>query len=213
MTTVAVFSDVHGNLTALQAVLADVRAHAVDGVYCLGDLVGYGPDPNGVIDTVREEGIPTIMGNYDEGVGFDLGHCGCFYPDAEAKRIGAASYEFTSRTVTPERKTYLRELPRELRLEIDGLRIHLVHGSPRKINEYLLPTRDRRTYDRLAAAEDSDVLVFGHTHGRGTDLRGRALRQRGFGRSSDRRRPQGRLHDPSLRSRDGGRCGRRQSGV
>ena len=122
MTTVAVFSDVHGNLTALQAVLADVRAHAVDRVYCLGDLVGYGPDPNGVIDTVREEGIPTIMGNYDEGVGFDLGHCGCFYPDAEAKRIGAASYEFTSRTVTAERKTYLRELPRELRLEIDGLR-------------------------------------------------------------------------------------------
>jgi putative phosphoesterase len=164
VTTVAIFSDVHGNLNALQAVLADVRTGAVDRVYCLGDLVGYGPDPNGVIDTVREEGIPTIMGNYDEGVGFDLGHCGCFYPDSEAKRIGVSSYEFTSKTVTAERKTYLRELPRELRLEIDGMRVHLVHGSPRKINEYLLPTRDRRTYDRLAAAEESDVLVFGHTH-------------------------------------------------
>ncbi len=164
MTTVAFFSDVHGNLAALEAVLAEVRARHVDRVYCLGDLVGYGPHPNEVIDAIRVEGVSTIMGNYDEGVGFDLGHCGCFYADAEAKRIGAASYTFTSDAVTVEGKAYLRALPRELRLEIGEQRVHLVHGSPRKINEYLLPTRDERTFERIAAAETADVLVFGHTH-------------------------------------------------
>jgi len=164
MSSIALIADVHGNLLALEAAFADIRSREVDEVYCLGDLVGYGPDPNGVIDLVRATNIPTIMGNYDEGVGFGLGHCGCFYPDAEAKRIGAASYEFTSRVVTEERKAFLRSLPRELHLELGGWRAHLVHGSPRRINEYLLPTREARTFERIAAAESADMLVFGHTH-------------------------------------------------
>jgi len=164
LSSIALISDVHGNLPALEAVLADVRGQGVNETYCLGDLVGYGGDPNGVVDLIRTTGIPTIMGNYDDGVGFERGHCGCFYPDAEAQRLGTASYEFTSRVVTEENKAFLRSLPRELRRDFDGRHVHLVHGSPRRINEYLLPTRDRRTFERIAAVESADVLVFGHTH-------------------------------------------------
>lgn len=166
MTTVAIFSDVHANPLALEAVLADIDRRNVDLTFCLGDLVGYGPEPDRVIEIIRKADIPAILGNYDDGVGFERGGCGCFYPDEKAKRIGAASYDFTSRVLTPDAKTFLKSLPRERRLEVGGRSLHLVHGSPRRINEYLLPTRDRRTFERIAAGEDADadILVFGHTH-------------------------------------------------
>ena len=164
MKRIALFSDVHGNLPALQATLEDIEPRGLDGAYCLGDLVGYGGEPNGVIDLVRDSAISTILGNYDQGVAWETGDCGCFYPDEAAERVGEASYAFTAAAVTDENKAWLRGLPRELRITLEGRRIHLVHGSPRRINEYLLKDRDDRTYERLAEAETADVLVFGHTH-------------------------------------------------
>ena len=88
MRRIAIFSDIHGNLPALDAVLADVDAAGVTERYCLGDLVGYGPDPAGVIDRMRESGIPTVYGNYDEGIAHRRGECGCCYatPAARAER-------------------------------------------------------------------------------------------------------------------------------
>lgn len=163
-TEFALFSDVHGNAAALRAVLSDISAQGIDRVFCLGDLVGYGPDPNGVIDLIRTAEIPTILGNYDDGVAFDRGECGCYYADDEARRIGDASYAFTAAAVTPERKAWLRALPGELRLEAAGRCLHLFHGSPRRINEYLMADRDERTYRRLAAQADADIMLFGHTH-------------------------------------------------
>ncbi|NLE10073.1 MAG: metallophosphoesterase family protein [Actinobacteria bacterium] len=160
----ALFSDVHSNRLALEAVLDDLEERGISRVYCLGNLVGYGPDPNGVIDLLRVRTIPSILGNYDEGVGWETGDCGCFYPDEEARCIGEASYAFTVAEVTSERKAYLRSLPHELHAELAGKRVHLVHGSPRRINEYLLRDRDERTFLRLAEAETDDVLCFGHTH-------------------------------------------------
>lgn len=164
MASLAFISDIHGNKAALEAVLEDVRERGIETVYCLGDLVGYGPDPGGVIDLVRSAGIPTIAGNYDDGVGWERGDCGCYYPTDEAKRIGEASYAFTAAAVTEERRAFLRQLPRERRVTVGGLTFHLVHGSPRRMNEYLLRDRDERTFLRIAELESADVLVFGHTH-------------------------------------------------
>jgi predicted phosphodiesterase len=117
-----------------------------------------------VIDLLRDRGIPSILGNYDEGVAWETGDCGCFFPDARAREIGTASYSYTVSTVTSDRKAFLRGLPRELHLTLADKTVHLVHGSPRRINEYLLRGRDERTYHRLAAHESDDVLAFGHTH-------------------------------------------------
>ena len=162
--TATFLSDVHGNAGALEAVLVDMDHRHVDRIFCLGDLVGYGPEPNEVIDLVRARGIQTILGNYDDGIAFERGGCGCYYATAKARSIGDASYALTAAAVTADRKAWLRTLPRELRLTVCGHRLHLVHGSPRRINEYLLRERDERTFARLAAVEEADVLLFGHTH-------------------------------------------------
>ena len=163
-TRIAVFSDLHGNSAATDAVLAAIDAAAPDAVYCLGDLVGYGARPNETIALVRERGIPTIIGNYDDGVGFDRDDCGCAYKDKDEAARGQQSLSWTRAHTTAENKAYLRTLLPEFRFETEGTRFRLVHGSPRRMNEYLFEDRDSRSLARIAAMADADVLVFGHTH-------------------------------------------------
>lgn len=160
----AVISDIHANLHALQAVLADVDRVAPDAIVCLGDLVGYGAYPNEVIDAIRERGIPTVMGNYDEGVGFDLDDCGCVYRDPEEDRRGRQSLLWTRRHTAPDYKAYLRNLPMQIRQEVAGSHVLFVHGSPRRINEYLYADRPEATFARIAQVAGCDVLFFGYTH-------------------------------------------------
>jgi predicted phosphodiesterase len=164
MRRIALFSDVHGNLPALDAVLADIEAAGIGEMYCLGDLVGYGPDPAGVIDRIRTRGVPTIRGNYDDGVGNRRGECGCYYATEQAKSDGAASYDFTDAALDDADHAWLAALPDEIRFEYDGARILLAHGSPRKINEYLLPDRTDDLLGRLADQADADVVCIGHIH-------------------------------------------------
>lgn len=161
---IAIFGDIHGNLPALDAVLADIGRQRFDAVYCLGDLVGYATFPNEVTERIRHERIPTIMGNYDDGVGFDRDDCGCAYRDAEEQRRGQESLMWTRARVTPENKAFLRTLHQEIRFDADGKRVLLVHGSPRKMNEYLFEDRPVSSFQRLAASSNADVIVFGHTH-------------------------------------------------
>lgn len=163
-TRIAIFSDMHGNSAATEAVLAAIVAERPDASYCLGDFVGYGARPNETIALVRERGIPALMGNYDDGVGFDRDDCGCAYKDAVERERGLQSLLWTRSVTTEENKAYLRTLPPEIRFETEGTRFRLVHGSPRRMNEYLVEDRDPRTLERIAAQADADVLVFGHTH-------------------------------------------------
>lgn len=161
---IALLSDMHGNSAATETVLTAIEAEAPDDVICLGDLVGYGARPNEVIDLIRDRDVPTIMGNYDDGVGFDRDDCGCAYRDTGEEERGQASLMWTRQTVDNNRKTYLRTLAPELRREVNGVHIRFVHGSPRRMNEYLFEDRDKRSLERIAAMADADVLVFGHTH-------------------------------------------------
>jgi putative phosphoesterase len=161
---VALFSDIHANLPALEAVLDHIRARSFDAVYCLGDLVGYAPFPNEVIERVKNERIPTIMGNYDDGVGFERDDCGCAYREADEKRRGDRSLAWTKAHVTADNKAFLRSLHAEIRFDANETRVLLVHGSPRRINEYLFEDRPVSSFQRLAAAANADIIAFGHTH-------------------------------------------------
>lgn len=160
----ALISDVHGNLPALEAVLADITACGPDVVYCLGDLVGYGPWPAECVELVRREGIETVRGNYDDGVARRTGDCGCYYSSDEARSDGAASYAFTDAALGDADRDWLAALPQSLRLEAGGLRVLLAHGSPRKINEYLMPDRPDSQLVRLAREADADLVCVGHVH-------------------------------------------------
>jgi putative phosphoesterase len=161
---IAIFSDVHSNLPALEAVLADIETAGVDARYVLGDLVGYAPWPNEVIDRLRAEQIPIIMGNYDDGTAFDRDECGCAYLDPTEKALGDRSFAWTKAHTTAENKGWLQSLAAEIRFEADGKRHLLVHGSPRRINEYLFEDKPDATFARIAAGADADVIVCGHTH-------------------------------------------------
>ncbi len=161
---VAVITDIHANLPALEAVLADIEDQGIERIYCGGDLVGYGPDPNDVCRLLEERRIPTIYGNYDYAIGRDLEDCGCAYRDPHERAVGQLSVDWTLANTDQPAKDYMRELPFDLRFELGGKRVRLVHGSPRKVNEYLFEDKPARTFERIAAGADCDVLVFGHTH-------------------------------------------------
>lgn len=160
----AILSDIHANLHALEAVWEDLESQRPDGVYCLGDLVGYGAYPNETIEFIRDRQIPTVMGNYDEGVGFDLSDCGCVYKNPVEDQLGKRSLEWTKEKTTDKNKAYLQSLPLQIRLDEQNPRLMLVHGSPRKINEYLYKDRPEATFDRIAKVAGVEILLFGHTH-------------------------------------------------
>lgn len=160
----AVISDMHSNLYALEAVLKDIEARGIKAVYCAGDLVGYGPRPNEVIDLIRNKKIPAVMGNYDDAIGNMRLICGCDYKDEESLRIGEGSIAWTRENTTDENKRWLRELPAEIRLSDPGLKMLMVHGSPRALNEYLYEDTPEEYLNELLAVSGTDVLICGHTH-------------------------------------------------
>ena len=165
---IAIFSDVHANLPALHAFFSDVEKQNVDAIYCLGDLVGYNIWPNEVIHEIRKRGIPTIVGNYDEGIGLHIDECGCAYKSDEDKSMGKISISYTNEIVGTEERKYLRSLPSQIRIDFalneHSISLLLVHGSPRKINEYLFEDRDEKSMLRILEQSNADILCFGHTH-------------------------------------------------
>ncbi len=168
MIKIAFFSDIHANLPALEAVLEDIDLQKPDFVYCLGDLVGYNIWPNEVADIIRERGIPTLAGNYDEGIGLNSDDCGCAYKTDTEKANGAVSISFTNEIVNDDVRRYLRMLPRHLSMEFQNngeqFNLLMVHGSPRKINEYLFEDRPEKSLVRILADANTDIMLFGHTH-------------------------------------------------
>jgi putative phosphoesterase len=161
---VAVITDIHANLPALEAALARIEDLGIERIYCGGDLVGYGPHPNEVCALIEQREIPAIYGNYDYAIARDMHDCGCAYTTPHDREIGQLSVEWTLAHTGRPAKDFMRELPFDLRFDVDGTSVHLVHGSPRKVNEYLFEDKPDSLYERLAAAEEAGMLVFGHTH-------------------------------------------------
>jgi predicted phosphodiesterase len=154
----AIFSDIHGNLDALEAVLADIKGQGIDEVYCLGDIVGYGPNPRECIDRVREHCTASLLGNHDQGALFD----------PEGFNAGAERAIFWTRSVletgegSEERWEFLGDLPRVIK-EPDHL---FVHGSARNpLNEYVFPEDiyNQRKMERIFSLVEKNCFQ-GHTH-------------------------------------------------
>jgi len=158
----AVIGDVHSNIFALESVMEDIKTKDVDFILCTGDMVGYAPFPNEVIDLVRKSNILSIQGNYDKAIGNSESVCGCDYKDERQLEMAGLSVLFTNMTVTENNRAYLKELPTELRLKADGLQILMVHGSHRKNNEYLF--ENSKEVEEVTNEIVEDILICGHTH-------------------------------------------------
>lgn len=156
----AVISCIHGNYEALNAVLSDIDDHQADQIYCLGDLVGYGPFPNGVVEMIRSLDIPTCQGCWDEDIVEGLNACECSYPSLLAEKRGRQAHEWTNQVIHPEVRDYLATLPTTLQRD----NLCFVHGSPTSQHEYLLPSMDGFAALERVLSTEADVLFCGHTH-------------------------------------------------
>ena len=156
----AVISCIHGNIEALDAVLADIDTQKAEKIYCLGNLVGYGPYPNEVVEKIRSLEIPSCQGCWDEDIVDGLNACECSYPSQLAEHRGRLAHEWTDREIHPEVREYLATLPITLKKE----NLCFVHGSPNSQHEYLLPSMDGFAALERVLATDADVLFCGHTH-------------------------------------------------
>jgi predicted phosphodiesterase len=170
---IALISDIHGNLPALESVLADLdRVGSHDGVFHLGDLVGYGPWPNEVVGLLKERGITGVAGNYDSTVATQYEHCGCRYEDPFQEAMSHLSYAWTLEHTTPETKAWLSSLPfrmdlRPLGGHTSGPTLRLIHGNPVLNTVYWTEDRSDDFCSKMAGqlgARVGDVVAFGHTH-------------------------------------------------
>jgi putative phosphoesterase len=157
MVRVAVISDIHANLPALEAVLADIERQAVAQVFCAGDLVGQGPHPNQVVSRVRKAGIPSILGNQEIELRTLAGRA---RPDPKRHML------WTIAVLKRKNREYLLGLPADREVEVGGARVLIVHGSPHGTFDTMHPSLTAHTLRAWfpAGTQRPDALVGGHTH-------------------------------------------------
>ncbi|MEO6871517.1 MAG: metallophosphoesterase family protein [Chthoniobacterales bacterium] len=161
---IALFGGVYSNHLALTALLEDAPKHGAAEIYCLGDLGAFGPHPDKVFPLLREAKIPVVQGNYDNSVGNGLADCQCGYTDPKDNYFARLSYDYTFRNTAPKNKLWMRSLPNEIRTVLNGVRILLCHGSPRKTNEFLWQTTTSAAFlEQLCDRYDADIIVGTHT--------------------------------------------------
>ncbi|WP_320676996.1 metallophosphoesterase family protein [Prochlorococcus sp. MIT 1300] len=156
----AIISCLHANLPATEAVLNDIDRQGINTITCLGDLVGYGPHPNEVVELVQQRGIATCQGCWDEDIIDGLNACECSYPSQLAERRGHLAHQWTADQLTNENKLFLAGLPTSLRRN----QLLFVHGSPNSQHEYLLPDMDAFAALERVETAGADTLFCGHTH-------------------------------------------------
>lgn len=163
-TRLAFFGGIYNNWRALEAAVRDVRQSGVDAVYALGDFGGFGPNPDRVFPILLESGALPIQGNYEESLSSGATDCHCGYTDPRDNAFAQMSYDYTNTHTSDAWKRWMGALPKTRRLDVGGRRVLLVHGSPRKINEFLWESNSPVAFlEKLLSDAGADVLVCTHT--------------------------------------------------
>ena len=164
MTRLALFGGVYSNHIALAAAIKDARARGVSELYCLGDLGAFGPHPDAVFPLLREHQVHVVQGNYDHSIGHGLDDCRCGYTDPRDNHFARLSYDYTLKSTSSEHREFLASLPAEIRMEREGRRLLLVHGSPRRTNEFLWESTTSDAFlERLLREHRADAIFATHT--------------------------------------------------
>ena len=163
--TIAVFGGVYNNHLALEAVINDARAAGAEQIFCLGDIGGFGPNPDRAFPILQRERIPTMQGNYDDSIGNRLDDCQCGYVDPRDNHFANISYTYTLANTSDRNKDWLRDLPTEFQLkDFGGLRVLMAHGSPRRVNEFLWASTTPEPFiRRLLDTFETDLVLVTHT--------------------------------------------------
>lgn len=160
----AMLGGIYSNYLALEAALADIRRRGADAVFCLGDLGAFGPHPDRVFPLLHEHQVQCLQGNYDDSVGHELADCQCGYTDERDNHFARISYQYTLEHTSPEHRRWLRDLPRQIRLDVEGWHLLLCHGSPRRTNEFLWEsTCSTHFLEWLCHQYHADVILATHT--------------------------------------------------
>ena len=160
----AIFGGLYSNYLALAAAIDDAESRGVDAMYCLGDLGAFGPHPDRVFPQLRDREVACVQGNYDDSIGNELDNCQCGYTDPRDNYFAQISYDYTLKNTSDENKAWLRDLPKEMRLNVDGLKVLLCHGSPRRTNEFLWESTTSDAFlNRLCMEQDADVIMGTHS--------------------------------------------------
>lgn len=162
---IAVISDIHGNMQALEAVLSDIKNEKCEKIFCLGDLAMAGPEPVKTIKKIKELEelgiLELIQGNTDEMIG-DYEQ---FAQTIKSKfPIMGKALEDDVRIIPQDLREYLHDLPKQKELKIEGVKILLVHGSPRKNDENISPDLPIEQIEEMLERTDADLIFCGHTH-------------------------------------------------
>jgi putative phosphoesterase len=160
----AVFGDIHGNIGALRAAYDAAVSSGAEKIYHLGDLGGYSPFVNEVVDFLIEHRIEGVQGNYDETVANNAEHCGCRAEDPVQEEMANRSFVWTKEHATQKTKQYLGSLPADRTFTVHDRTVILFHGTPRKNNLYWYEDRPEKFFREMAAKVDADILIYGHTH-------------------------------------------------
>jgi putative phosphoesterase len=161
---IAVFGDIHGNIEALKASYQAARTAGAEKIYHLGDLGGYSPFVNEVVEFLIRYGIEGVQGNYDETVANDREHCGCKAEDTVQEEMANKSFEWTKQHASQKTKEYLRKLPFSISFLAEGKKVLLFHATPSKNNLYWYEERPEKFFKEMAGKVEADVLIYGHTH-------------------------------------------------
>ncbi len=152
---IALISDVHANLQALEKVFEDAMSRGANVFLNAGDSIGFGANPNEVIKLLCERGVLSIMGNYDLEV---------LEGKSDAKAEKKAAYKFAKKELSQSANCYLQSLPHELRLEAVGQKLFVTHGSPESIEEHIYQDTPPQRLEVFAAVAQADIIVGGHSH-------------------------------------------------
>jgi predicted phosphodiesterase len=160
---IAFFSDIHGNLPALEAMVADAKARGASRIVCSGDMTGYGPFPDDVCRFLQKRRIPAIIGNYDQKV-IEMAKQG-MSAAAGMKQKKRKILLWTVEHISHQTQLYLSGLPDYLDLQLpSGHKLFVVHGSPISMDDAIYPSITKRGQETKLGDARPDILVCGHTH-------------------------------------------------
>ncbi len=161
---IAVFGGVYSNHFALSALLEDAARRGAEAVYCLGDLGAFGPNPEKVRPLLEAGGVRSIQGNYEESLATGREDCNCGYTDPRDNHFAEISYRYTAANCSPEFKAWMGTLPARRRVRVGERELLLVHGSPRRINEFLFHSTSPVPFlEVLLTQNRCDGLLSTHT--------------------------------------------------